>query len=150
MNTMLLSVLTDAFFIALLIWCGIADMKKRIVPNVAIVLLLCFGIVHVCLIATSSMWWTYPAGLIFAIPYFIVWLKDGIGAGDVKLIIAVGLYLGLLNMIIAFVLMIPILVFLTVRSWIKNKTVRCRIPFAPVMAIGAVGAMLLGYLFVLI
>lgn len=147
----LVCILMDAFFIALLIGCSIADLKSRIVPNVIVLLLVCLDIAHMSwMISTTSAWWTYPAGLILAVPFFIGWLRGGVGAGDVKLLISVSLYLGLLNSLIAFAIMIPVLVALMIRSWVKNKTMKCRIPFAPVITIGATGAVLLGYLCALI
>ncbi len=151
MNTTLFCILTDAFFIALLAWCSYTDTRKRIVPNVVIALLLCLGIAHTALIAlTSSTWWTYPAGMVFAVPFFISWLRDGMGAGDVKLVIAISFYLGLLNVIFAFIFMVPVLIGLMVRSWIKTKTLKSTIPFALVLAFGAGGAVALSYLHALL
>ena len=72
------------------------------------------------------------------------------GAGDVKLVMAITLYLGLMNAMVAFTLMIPVLIALMVRSLIKEKTLKCRIPVAPVLSFGAVGAILTGYLYALI
>ena len=147
----LMSILMDAFFIALLSWCGISDMKKRLIPNLAIAILLCLGVAHVGLmVIIHNTWWTYPAGLVFTIPFFIAWMRNSLGAGDVKLVMAVALYLGLLNTLVSYALMIPVLVGLTVRSWLKNRTVKHQIPFAPIIAFGAFGAVLLGYLYVLI
>lgn len=124
------------------------DIRNRTVSNLTVILMLCLGIVHTVLIAlTGGTWWTYPAGMVFAIPFFISWLRGGMGAGDVKLVIVITLYLGLLNAIIAFALMVPVLAVLMVKSLIKKKTLKCRIPFAPVLSIGAFGAILTGYLF---
>ena len=140
----------DAFFIALLVWCSSTDIRNRTVSNLAVILMLCLGIAHSVVIALAgSTWWTYPTGMVFAIPFFISWLKDSIGAGDVKLVIAITLYLGLLNAVIAFAFMVPVLAGLMVKSFIKKKTLKCRIPFAPVLSIGAFGAILTGYLYAL-
>jgi Flp pilus assembly protein protease CpaA len=148
---LLMGVLMDAFFIALLAWCSYTDMRKRIIPNVAVILLLCLGIVHVVLMGLAgNAWWTYPAGMVFALPFFISWLRGGMGAGDVKLVMAITFYLGLMNTVIAFTLMIPVLAVLMVRSLIKEKTLKCRIPVAPVLSFGAMGALLTGYLYALI
>lgn len=147
----LVCVLMDAFFIVLLIGCSIADLKSRMVPNVIVLLLVCLDIAHMGgMISTSSTWWMYPAGLFLAVPFFIGWLRGGIGAGDVKLLMSVSLYLGLLNSLMAFALVIPILTVLMLKSWIKNKTVKCRIPFAPVITVGATGTVLIGYMYELI
>jgi Flp pilus assembly protein protease CpaA len=140
----------DAFFVALLIWCSYTDLRNRTVSNLAVVLMLCLGIVHTVVIALAGgTWWTYPMGMVFAIPFFISWLRGGMGAGDVKMVIAITIYLGLLNAVIAFALMVPVLVVLMVKSLIKKKTLKCRIPFAPVLSIGAFGAILTGYLYAL-
>ena len=135
---LLLSVLTDALFISLLIRCAYTDIRMRTVSNTAVVLLLCLGLTHTVLIGLfGSAWWPYPAGMALAVPFLIIWLKNGMGAGDVKLIMGIGLYLGLFNTILAFTLMLPCMAILLIRSWIWNKTLKTKIPFAPVLALGA-------------
>jgi len=148
---LLMGVLTDAFFIGLLIWCSYTDTRERIVPNVAIALLLCLGITHMVLMGLAGgTWWTYPAGTVFAVPFFISWLRGGMGAGDVKLVMAIALYLGLMNAVMAFALMIPVLAVLMIKSLVKEKTLKCRIPVTPVLSFGAMGAIVTGYLYALI
>lgn len=147
---LILSILMDAFFVALLVWCACTDWKTRTVSNLPIVLMLLLGLAHTALMCLNSgTWWTYPAGLLLSVPFIVAWLKNSMGAADVKLILGIGLYLGLLNTLVSFVLMIPLLVILTVHSWRKNKTVKNAIPFAPVLAFGAGGAVILGYLYAL-
>jgi leader peptidase (prepilin peptidase)/N-methyltransferase len=148
MNILFLSILTDAFFIALLIWCACTDIRTRTVPNTAVVLPLCLGLVHTVLIGLSgSAWWPYPAGLALVIPFFIVWLKGGMGAGDVKLLMGICLYLGLAGTLLSFALMLPMLIACMIHSLRKHKTLRCAIPFAPVLAFGAGTAVIAGYLY---
>ena len=147
MNIFFLSILTDAFFIALLIWCAYTDIRTRTVSNTAVVLLISLGIVHMVLMGLpGSAWWPYPVAMALAIPFFIVWIKGGMGAGDVKLVMAIGLYLGLLNTILAFALMLPSMAILLIRSWIRNKTLKTTIPFAPVLALGAGAVILVDYI----
>lgn len=142
------SILADAFFIALLIWCAYTDIRTRTVPNTAVILLLCLGLTHTVLIGLSgSAWWPYAAGMVLAVPFFIVWLKGDIGAGDVKLIMGIGLYLGLAGTLISFALMLPCMAISLIRSWIRNKTLKTTIPFAPVLAFGAGTALIAGYLY---
>jgi leader peptidase (prepilin peptidase)/N-methyltransferase len=146
MNT-ILSILTDAFFIVLLIWCAYTDIRTRTIPNTAVVLLMSLGLAHTVLILLSgSAWWSYPAGLALAIPFFIVWLKGGMGAGDVKLLMGIGLYLGLTGTLISFALMLPMLIACMIHSLRKYGTLRHAIPFAPVLAFGAGTAVIAGYL----
>lgn len=148
---MIMSVLMDAFFITFLTWCAFTDIQKRTVSNTSVILVLCLGIAHTVLIVLAGhTWWTYPAGIVLAVPFFVVWLKGGMGAGDVKLIMGIGLYLGVLNMLIAFAFMVPALAVLMIRSWIKIKTLKCAIPLAPVLAFGAGGALTLKYLYVIL
>lgn len=148
MNITFLSILTDAFFIALLIWCAYTDIRTRAVPNTTVVLLLCLGLAHMVLVGLSgNAWWPYPAGLALAIPFFIVWLKGGMGAGDVKLIMGIGLYLGLAGTLISFALMLPMLIVCMIYSLRKNGTLRHAIPFAPVLAFGAGTAVIARYLY---
>lgn len=146
----ILSVLMDAFFIALLVWCAYSDIRTRTVSTATIILLLGLGLVHMMLIGLSgSAWWPYPAGMALAVPFFVAWLRGQMGAGDVKLIMGICLYLSVLNTLIAFALMVPALIGLMVRAWIKTKTLKSAIPFAPVLAFGAGGAVALGYLYAL-
>lgn len=143
-----LGILMDAFFIALLIWCAYTDTHTRAVPNTAVVLLLCLGLVHTVLTGLSgNAWWPYPAGLALAIPFFIVWLKGGMGAGDVKLLMGIVLYLGLAGTLISFALMLPMLIACMIHSLRKHGTLRYAIPFAPVLAFGAGTAVIAGYLY---
>ncbi len=145
-----LGIMMDAFFIALLLWCSCTDIRKRIVSNVTVILLLSLGIAHTVFMALAgSTSWTYPAGLVLAVPFFLTWMRGHMGAGDVKLVIAIGLYLGLLNTVIAFALMVPLLAILMIRSQIKTKTLKGAIPLAPVLTFGAFGVLVLGYLYVL-
>jgi Flp pilus assembly protein protease CpaA len=144
-------ILMDAFFIVLLIWCAYTDIRKRTVSNVSIILLLCLALAHTVLIALAgNSWWIYPAGLALAVPFLIVWLKNGIGAGDVKLLMGIGLYLGLTNTVIAFALMVSVMAAICIRSWIRNKTLKQRIPFAPILAVGAIGVTVSGYVYALV
>jgi Flp pilus assembly protein protease CpaA len=138
----------DAFFIGLFVWCAYTDLKRREVTNTTIVAMLVLGIAKmIVFIVLGIAWWQYPAGLLLAIPFFIAWLKNGIGAGDVKLILAIALYLGLLNTLVAFALMIPVLIVLMAYSWCKHRTLKYRIPLAPLIGIGAAGSLVLGYLY---
>lgn len=147
----ILRILTDAFFIALLAWCAYTDIRTRTVSNISVILLLCLGLAHtILLIISGSAWWAYPAGLALCILFFIAWFKNVMGAGDVKLIMGISLYLGLLNTIIAFMLMVPVMIALIIRSWLQNKSLKKRIPFAPVLAFGAIAATIAGYLYALV
>ena len=142
-----LCILTDAFFIALMGWCTVTDLRTRTVSNIAVLLILILGLGHTALIGiSSSAWWPYPAGLLLSGPFYTAWLKGGMGAGDVKLLMGIGLYMGLWNTLTAFVLMLPVMVALTIYAGIRGKRTRSTIPFAPVLTFVAVGTVLMGYI----
>lgn len=131
-------ILMDAFFVAVLLWCSYTDLKSRTVSNLSVALLLCLGLVHTVLVVLSgSTWWVYPAGMLLGIPFFIAWLKGGMGGGDVKLIMGIGLYLGLVSTLVSFTLMLLVLIAYMVRFRLKLRIVNSTIPFAPVFAFGA-------------
>jgi prepilin peptidase CpaA len=141
-------ILMDAFFIALLICCAYTDIKGRTILNRIIVILLCLGIGHMLFdFYWNKAWLQYPGGLLLVVPFYIAWLKNGMGAGDVKLIAAIALYLGLCSTMISFVLVIPILAVILLCSYRTHKTIKVRIPFAPVLGICAAVTVILGYFF---
>ena len=150
MNTVFgsIGILLDAFFLALLSWCAYTDWKTRAVSNLPVAMLVYLGLVKVVLtfLPGSALWWHHPAGLLLSIPFLITWYKNNMGAADVKLIMAIGLYLGLLNTLVSFALMIPILAVSMVCTWLKKRTMKCRIPLAPVLTFGAVATIALRYL----
>lgn len=136
-------IIMDAFFVAVLLWCSYTDLKRRTVSNLSVVVLLCFGLVHTILVILSGgTWWVYPVGMLLGIPFFFAWLKGGMGGGDLKLIISIGLYLGILNTLLASLLMIPVLAFFLVLIGIRKGTVVFLIPFVPVLSFGAIGILI--------
>lgn len=142
-----LGILMDAFFVAMLVWCAYMDIKTRTISNLSIILLLCLGLAHLLLtLLTGAVWWVYPEGLALSAPFFASWLKGHMGGGDVKLLMGIGLYLGLIHTLLAFVLMLPLLGALAIHSWRKARTLRRPIPFAPVLAFGAAGIIIISYL----
>ena len=139
-----LGILMDAFFVAMLVWCAYMDIKTRTISNLSVILLLCLGLAHLLLtLLTGAVWWVYPAGLALSAPFFASWLKGHMGGGDVKLLMGIGLYLGLIHTLLAFVLMLPLL---GIHSWRKTRTLRRSIPFAPVLSFGAGGIIIISYL----
>lgn len=141
----------DALFLLLLLCCSISDLRKRTISNKLIISLLCLDFVHILSASIAgTAWWHYPAGLLLFIPFYLIWSRDCMGAGDVKLIAAIALYLGLINTIASFALMIPILASFFLRSWLMHQPVNNRIPLAPVISIGAAGTVVLGYILLLV
>lgn len=81
-------------FVLLLLLCSISDIKKRIIPNQLVILLLALGLLQ-------SWLYFYLAdallGLLF--PSILLFLAKSkwnfyIGAGDIKLLSAIGIWVG--------------------------------------------------------
>jgi Flp pilus assembly protein protease CpaA len=141
-------ILTDALFIALLAWCGVSDLKKREIPNTAILLMLGLGAAHMVISACLGCpWYEYPLGTLLAVPFFIAWTKGLFGGGDVKLVFVMGLYLGLSLTLAAMAFTVVACVGLLLWLWAGKRSVKTRIALAPVLSLGALAAVALGYLF---
>jgi len=131
-------VLAGALFLALLAWVSFTDIKKRIIPNQAVLVLLVLGLLNLLLaVCQSQIWWQYPVGTLIALPFLFTWLRGLMGAGDVKLILVCGLFLGLLASIAMVGLMLIILVGIAVYLAIGCRSIKTRIPLGPVIAAAA-------------
>ena len=133
--------LTDAFFIAQLAMVAAnTDIRKRMVSNMSVILLLCLGIVHTVLIGLAgNTWWIYPASIALAVPFVHSWLRDGMGAGDVKLVIAISFLSWAAECDFRFYFYGSCSYWFDGAFMDKTKTLKSTIPFAPVLAFGAGG-----------
>lgn len=144
---MVWGILADALFICLLGWCSVSDIRKRQIPNEAILLMLIIGILNAFFCtAAGQIWWHYPAGLMIEFPFILSWLKDKMGAGDVKLMLVCGLYLGLPAALVSSGLMLIILFGITIFLIFNKKSLKTRIPLGPVIASSCITT-ILGILF---
>lgn len=133
--TVIWGILADAFFILLLCWCSVSDIRNRQIPNRAILLMLIVGILNVFVCtATGQIWWYYPAGLIIGFPFILSWLNNKMGAGDVKLMLVCGLFQGLPSALISAGLMLIILFGIAIYLFFTKRSLKTRIPLGPVIA----------------
>lgn len=140
-------ILLDVLFIALLAWCSVSDLKKREIPNAAILLLLGLGAAHLAIsVCLGSPWQEYPLGTLLAIPLFIAWGKGLFGGGDVKLVFAMGLYLGVSLGLISLAFTLLVCAGLLIWRVVCRRGVRIRIPMAPALTLGATAAIAIHYL----
>ena len=134
-------VLAGALFLALLAFVSVTDMQKRLIPNQAVLILLILGLLNMGSAAyQDQVWWQYPAGLLIALPFLLAWMRGGMGAGDVKLIMTCGLFLGLPAGIAIIGMMLIILVGIAVYLGIRRRSMKTRIPLGPVIAAAAAAA----------
>ena len=80
-----------AFLLGLLLSVAIIDIRKRIIPNL---LCLCFLLVGILFNYSNITGITLLSVALISIPMIVLSLKDKLGAGDVKLLLAVGITVG--------------------------------------------------------
>jgi len=146
--TVIWGILADAFFILLLGWCSVSDIRTRQIPNRAILLMLIVGILNafVCT-AAGQIWWYYPAGLIIGFPFILSWLNNKMGAGDVKVMLVCGLLLGLPSALISTGLMLIILFGISIYLFCMKSGLKTKIPLGPVIALSC-AATIVGTFFI--
>ena len=131
-------VLAGALFICLLAWVYITDMTKRIIPNMAILIMLIIGILNTVIAAIFSLaWWWYPIGIMVALPFLLLWLRGKMGAGDAKLMLACGLFLGLQASLLIAGLMLVILLIIAGYLYFKQMSLKTQIPLGPVISLAS-------------
>jgi leader peptidase (prepilin peptidase) / N-methyltransferase len=141
------SIILDILFLILIVICSITDIKKRIVPNLCIILLLILGIIKTVVnISIGYPWWFNLIGIVYSIPFFIAWHNNKMGAGDVKLIIVICLYLGIINSLIALILTLICLLVWAIYAKEKNIDTKKCIPLAPFIAVGFILFLFVKYL----
>lgn len=129
-------VLAGALFICLLAWVSITDATKRNIPNLAILIMLIIGILNTAIAAISGqVWWWYPAGTMIALPFLLLWLRGKMGAGDAKLMLVCGLFLGLQASLLMAGLMLVILLIIAGYLYTRKKSLKTQVPLGPVIAL---------------
>lgn len=123
------------------------DYDHKIIPDGVVLLLIGAGVIY-SVFARDITWLDRLIGFFAAsLPLYLILLlsKGGVGGGDIKLMAAVGIYLGwkltLLSLLIGAVLGSIVAVILLI---MKRKTRKDEIPFGPALAVGIMAAALYG------
>lgn len=141
------SVLVDALFISLLAWVSITDVLKRKIPNRAIIVMLVAGAFSLVFIIIVGMaWWPYPLGLIIGFPFIVFWNKGWLGAGDTKLILVCGFYLGLFQGLLMLALLAALLLVIRIFYFLKRKSTNSKVPLGPFIALSTAVPLMANYL----
>lgn len=133
---------------------ALLDLKKQIIPNRALLVLL--GIRTVLLVIDCAVFpevWTelvvssfaglIGGGILFLIAGLIA--RKGIGMGDIKLIAVLGYYLGFQVLMSDLVISLLLTVIGgVVNLAVRKASMRSEMPFAPFVAAGTVITILLG------
>jgi len=135
---MLLTVLIGAVFLVLMVRISWLDWKHRIIPNRLVAILLALSIVQLLVQSHvgQSIWINLLAllpGLIF-IP---AWIQGKIGAGDIKLLLVCGLFLGWPAAFSMVLTLLILVLFLAAYFLICKQTLHIRFPFGPLICASA-------------
>jgi len=137
--------LASVFFVAVLVVVSVVDVRRRIIPNrivlpAAAIVLAARTIVH-----PSVVWLVAGAGAAAFLLVAAVVRPGGMGMGDVKLALLLGVAVGRtvpLALVVALVAATLPSVAILVRHGAQGRTMG--IPFAPFLALGGVVALLAG------
>jgi len=131
----LLYLLKGCLFILLLTAASVIDIKKRIIPDKICLLIALAGIIPLEPLRLL--------GILAALPFLLAALfNGGMGGGDIKLMAASGIFLGIMGGIAASVISLTaMLLFYFIYSIIQRLSEReCRkaFPFAPFLSVGCI------------
>ena len=135
-------------FLSMLVIVTVSDLSTMLIPDKV---LLFFGVPILLLrvtVAPLDPWWTafVGAGLGFGILFLLaVASRGGMGGGDIKLYLVIGLVLGPLSTVLSLFLAALVGLVFGLPRLIKRQTGRDHpIPFGPFIALGAVIAYFTG------
>lgn len=131
--------LTGLFLFSLLLIIAVIDLDKYIIPNSAVILFLITGIIYHFIdieMAMSLRLLGFCAGLFAPLTVALI-SRGGIGGGDIKLLGAMGFWVGFPGILYIFFISsflggIISIIFLI----IKRKNKKDSLPFAPFLAVG--------------
>jgi leader peptidase (prepilin peptidase)/N-methyltransferase len=143
--TGIVDALVAVFFVGVLVVVSVVDVRRRIIPNrivlpAAAIVLAARTIVH-----PSVVWLAAGAGAAAFLLAAAVVRPGGMGMGDVKLALLLGVAVGRtvpLALVVALVAAALPSVAILVRHGVRGRTMG--IPFAPFLALGGVVALLAG------
>lgn len=146
------TILTTVFLI-LLAACAAADINKGIVPDMLPVLIAIAALFRILtsILSVQSIISHLCGAIVLSLPMFLValFVKSGFGGGDIKMIAAAGLFLGLDNTIIAGMITFLIAgisgIYLL---FTKKRGAAEKVKFAPYLALGCAFSELFGAVFV--
>ena len=138
-----------AVFLILLVASGASDINKGIVPDLIPICIAILGIVRFLIneISLNNALDCLEGALCLSVPMLIVALivKNGFGGGDIKIIAAAGLYLGLDKTLFAGLITFLIAGIYGVYNLLtKKKGLKGKIRLAPFLALGCAFSELFG------
>ena len=128
----------NLIFILTLIYAGYIDYRKRIIPDKVHVI-----IILLSLMANFNPFRSIIGLLLLPIPFIIpiFFNEDSVGGGDIKIVGAIGFFLGLERGMIAVIIGLAIAVVFSL--FILKKDRKDSFPFGPYIAIGSIVSLLI-------
>lgn len=128
-----LTAVQAAFFVALLCSASAMDLTKRIVPN-----WICFAIAVMSVLDFTP---DKLLGIFIALPFLLAAMfLGGMGGGDIKLMAACGLVLGLpkglLAAAVGLSLLLLYVVIYRIVCWVQRRKAKKVFPLAPFLSAG--------------
>ena len=144
-----------ALFLVFLAACAAADIEKGIVPDLMAVLIAVLAIIRILIneLTFQNILSNICGALVLSVPMLVVALiiKNGFGGGDIKMMAAAGLFLGLDKTLIAGSIAFLIAGIYGVLLLIKKgKGPKAKIRLAPFLALGCAFSGLFGDVLLLI
>ena len=138
-----------ALFLIFLAACAAADINKGIVPDLMVVLIASLAVVRFFtgIITVQNLINCVLGSLVLSVPMFIAALliKNSFGGGDIKMMAAAGLFLGLDKTIIAGLIAFLLAGFYGVYLlFTKKRGTKEKVKLAPYLALGCAFSELFG------
>lgn len=142
-----------AVFCCLLTICSVIDIREMIIPDaISLPMVMITPLVvylHPDLNLSSALWGVLAGGgflYTLGVVYYLIRREVGMGLGDVKLLAAIGGWLGYQALIPTLLIASISGAFFGIAAIIvtRSQTLKVKVPFGPFLAIGAVAYLLLG------
>jgi len=133
----ILGALFNALVVASLVVLTFIDLETLTIPDTSVIVILIVGLMWNVL--RGETWYLHllTGGVVLALGYLLAILSKGLGMGDVKLLGAMGILLGvygtLFAVLVASVVGSIVALYLLARKRVSMKT---KIPFGPFLALG--------------
>lgn len=141
-----------ALFLIFLAACAAADLNKGMVPDMMVVLIAVLGIIRFFTgnIDLQSLFSCICGALVMSLPMLIAALiiRNGFGGGDIKMMAAAGLFLGLDKTIIAGLIAFLVAgIYGVYLLFTKKRGAKEKVKLAPYLALGCAFSELFGSAF---
>ena len=138
-------------FVSVMLLVSQVDLEKRIIPDVVILPAAAIGFPLMIWLGDGP-WWEWPlaavgaAGLLFLISeaYYRLRHVEGMGFGDVKMALCMGVYLGVTVVPALFLGFLSGAVIGVAVMFLRKGDAKTAIPFGPFLAAGAIVALFVG------